>query len=87
MTSKFGWSYPPGAANDPNAPYNQDYPDVVMLKEKTVHARKEHKCEFCQQPIEKGEAYRYFVFVNHDNGRKLQTSHQHIVCPYEEEWP
>ena len=21
--SKFGWSYPPGAANDPNAPYNQ----------------------------------------------------------------
>ena len=20
----FGWSYPPGAANDPNAPYNQD---------------------------------------------------------------
>jgi hypothetical protein len=22
--SKFGWSYPPGAANDPNAPYNQD---------------------------------------------------------------
>lgn len=19
----FGWSYPPGAANDPNAPYNQ----------------------------------------------------------------
>jgi hypothetical protein len=22
--SIFGWSYPPGAANDPNAPYNQD---------------------------------------------------------------
>lgn len=22
--SKFGWSYPPGAANDSNAPYNQD---------------------------------------------------------------
>lgn len=22
--SKFGWSYPAGAANDPNAPYNQD---------------------------------------------------------------
>ena len=20
----FGWSYPPGAENDPNAPYNQD---------------------------------------------------------------
>ena len=25
--SKFGWSYPPGAENDPNAPYNQDYDD------------------------------------------------------------
>ncbi len=25
--SKFGWSYPPGAANDPFAPYNQDYDD------------------------------------------------------------
>ena len=22
--SKFGWSYPPGAANDPLAPYNQE---------------------------------------------------------------
>ena len=22
--SIFGWSYPPGAANDPNAPYNQE---------------------------------------------------------------
>lgn len=25
--SKFGWDYPPGAANDPNAPYNQDADD------------------------------------------------------------
>lgn len=23
---KFGWWYPPGAANDPNAPYNQEDP-------------------------------------------------------------
>lgn len=23
----FGWSYPAGAENDPNAPYNQDYDD------------------------------------------------------------
>ena len=30
----FGWSYPPGAANDPNAPYNQvdDYPCEVCGK-------------------------------------------------------
>jgi len=25
--SKFGWSYPPGAANDPFAPYNQEFDD------------------------------------------------------------
>lgn len=24
--NKFGWNYPPGAANDPNAPYNQTEP-------------------------------------------------------------
>ena len=24
MNGKFGWSYPPGAAEDPHAPYNQD---------------------------------------------------------------
>lgn len=26
MRSIFGWSYPPGAANDPNAPWNQEDP-------------------------------------------------------------
>ena len=28
--SIFGWSYPPGAANDPNAPYNQDDPPCAV---------------------------------------------------------
>lgn len=29
----FGWSYPPGAENDPNAPYNQpDYDDYNIVK-------------------------------------------------------
>ena len=32
--SNFGWSYPAGAANDPNAPYNQDeMPDNQSIKE------------------------------------------------------
>lgn len=26
----FGWSYPAGAANDPNAPYNQDEGDLAV---------------------------------------------------------
>lgn len=29
MTGKFGWSYPPGAATDPSAPYNQ--PDTPVF--------------------------------------------------------
>ena len=32
--SKFGWSYPPGAANDPNAPYNQT--DAVTNLQETI---------------------------------------------------
>ena len=28
--SIFGWSYPPGAANDPNAPWNQDDPPCAV---------------------------------------------------------
>jgi hypothetical protein len=30
--SKFGWSYPPGAANDPNAPWNQVDPPCDVCK-------------------------------------------------------
>ncbi len=34
----FGWSYPPGAANDPNAPWNQEeVPDNESLKEAFSH--------------------------------------------------
>ena len=33
---KFGWSYPPGAANDPNAPWNQE----------------EGPCEVCSKPVD-----------------------------------
>lgn len=30
--SPFGWGYPAGAENDPNAPYNQpDYPDACPI--------------------------------------------------------
>lgn len=29
----FGWSYPPGAANDPNAPWNQTGDDPIDLTE------------------------------------------------------
>jgi hypothetical protein len=84
--NKFGWSYPPGAANDPNAPYNQDSADIVMLKEKVVVARKEHVCDMCQAKIKIGDKYRYFVFIDYDDGGKLSTSHQHVICPCEADW-
>jgi hypothetical protein len=29
----FGWSYPPGAANDPNAPWNQDDDGITQLQD------------------------------------------------------
>jgi hypothetical protein len=37
----FGWSYPPGAENDPFAPYNQDYGEEYdEMKQKIVEALK-----------------------------------------------
>ena len=37
--SPFGWDLPPGAAHDPNAPYNQvDPPELVCRGCKTVWA-------------------------------------------------
>lgn len=31
MSRLFGWSYPPGAALDPNAPYNQNGPYICEV--------------------------------------------------------
>jgi hypothetical protein len=45
--SKFGWSYPPGAANDPNAPYNQ----VDFVVEDAI-ATKDLICPVCQETAE-----------------------------------
>jgi hypothetical protein len=82
--SIFGWSYPPGAANDPYAPYNQDAPDIVMLKERTVTARKEHTCYMCHTQIKVGEKYRYFVYIDYDDNRKLKSDHAHVICPWDD---
>lgn len=44
--SKFGWSYPAGAENDPSAPWNQrDLPDVD-LEDPTVGEHEE--CPVCE---------------------------------------
>lgn len=44
----FGWSYPPGAASDPNAPYNQVDPPCQLC------GKFEDKCE-CPECSECGE--------------------------------
>ncbi len=40
----FGWSYPPGAANDPSAPYNQDDEPIDLVDDKTLkgYGRRQH---------------------------------------------
>src|SRR5262252_58357 len=41
----FGWSYPPGAANDPYAPYNQTDEPIDLRDEKTLkggYGRRQH---------------------------------------------
>lgn len=42
MRNKFGWSYPPGAANDPNAPYNQTPPPECPACEVPVGRPEDH---------------------------------------------
>lgn len=32
-TPDFGWSYPPGAANDPSAPYNQTDDGITLMQD------------------------------------------------------
>jgi hypothetical protein len=45
----FGWSYPPGAADDPNAPYNQadEQCDVCGKYVDAVNNEECCECEFC----------------------------------------
>lgn len=35
MSNPFGWSYPPGAEHDPNAPYNQKDPPCEVCNRDT----------------------------------------------------
>lgn len=47
MMGKFGWWYPPGAANDPTAPYNQvDPPEEYEVKLATA------RCYDCDEYLE-----------------------------------
>jgi hypothetical protein len=55
--SKFGWNYPPGAANDPRAPYNQ--PDRSH----------DHIFEDCEGPIFEDGAAMFYAVCEYAEGR------------------
>jgi len=50
---------------------------MEVLKDKILIASKEHKCTWCGEQIEKGEAYHYYTGI-HDG--HFQTTHLHIEC-------
>jgi hypothetical protein len=47
----FGWSYPPGAADDPNAPYNQpdEQCDVCGKYVEAANNEEACECEWCPE--------------------------------------
>lgn len=62
---KFGWSYPPGAATDPNAPYNQTPADALPVwcevcgfKAETMAEVEEHDQPMGNFALEPPEALR-----------------------------
>lgn len=75
MSRLFGWSYPPGAASDPNAPYNQNGPYIceVCLCDAEVDCR----CEECPICGEAGNPRCYEpgqdnpLFPGHSGGHDL----------------
>lgn len=63
MSRLFGWSYPPGAASDPNAPYNQNGPYIceVCLCDAEVDCR----CPECPECGEVGNPRCYESAIDH----------------------
>jgi len=50
---------------------------VTVLKDATVVARKQHRCDLCDGIIGKGERYRYLKFVDEEG---VCTNHIHLHC-------
>lgn len=65
--SIFGWSYPPGAANDPNAPYNQEGPCEVCCR--FVDDCICPECKTCGE-IGNPECYECYDGVKHHRNKR-----------------
>ena len=56
---------------------DQDPPCVVVLSDKRVKARKEHKCDcsFCKRPIAKGTTYNRVAYIDDDGKFRFERYH------------
>jgi hypothetical protein len=78
----FGWSYPPGAANDPNAPYNQtdDVPCAVCCK-----VPDQCICPECPQCSEQGNAKCYTAMRRGTEGHGMKLTREQAISRGEAE--
>ena len=66
----FGWDYPPGAANDPNAPYNQVDPPCEFCN-LHPHDCTCKPCKDCElQGVELKDGYCSDCYKHHHNQGK-----------------
>jgi hypothetical protein len=66
----------------PNSYYDPpDYSDQPRLfgKDERRHARLEHKCDACSDPIKPGEYYWRSIGENEDGA--FVVSKMHVLCP------
>jgi hypothetical protein len=52
---------------------------VTVLKDATVVARKQHRCDLCDGIIEKGEKYQYSNVIYEDEGFSVSHIHSHCI--------
>lgn len=62
--------------------WRNEGPDVRVLRQQRVRARKDHKCVLCRDPILRGQSYMRVVSVDYDQGGKFISEAYHGgLCP------
>lgn len=73
--SVFGWSYPPGAASDPNAPYNQtDGLCAVCCRDEV-----DCVCPECPECGASGDPNCYMSKMNPFNGHGMKLTREQVI--------
>ncbi len=60
--------------------HDQDLPHYQELRHATHTARKQHKCDTCDEPIAIGESYQLYVYINDDTN--FETAKYHATKCY-----